>query len=241
MLDQRQIARFENEARAAAQLHHPHIVPVFSVGCERGVHYYAMQYVEGQPFDMAIEEMRNPDAAVCAIGESDRTSSGESRMGSDSSTLRNLANTDSADSRDYFRAICQLGIQAADALQHAHDYGIVHRDVKPSNLLLDREAKLWITDFGLARCQADAGMTTTGQVIGTLNYMSPEQAAGKTGMMDHRTDIYSLGITLYEALTLRPAFEGTDRSELLKRIGEEEPKLPRRINPAIPWIWRRSF
>lgn len=234
VLDQRQIARFENEARAAAQLHHPHIVPVFAVGCERGVHYYAMQYVEGQPFDTAIEEMGRPGAATRAIGEKDHTSSGESKASSDNSTLRSLANTDSAGSRAYFRAICQLGIQAADALQHAHDYGIVHRDVKPSNLLLDREAKLWITDFGLARCQADTGMTTTGQVIGTLNYMSPEQAAGKAGLMDHRTDIYSLGITLYEALTLCPAFEGTDRSELLKRIGEEEPKLPRRINPAIP-------
>ena len=235
VLDQRQIARFENEARSAAQLHHPHIVPVFAVGCERGVHYYAMQYVEGQPFDMAIQEMRRPGAPTRAIGESDRTSPGELKVGSDNSTLRSLANTDSAGSRDYFRAISQLGIQAADALQHAHDYGIVHRDVKPSNLLLDREAKLWIADFGLARCQTDAGMTTTGQVIGTLNYMSPEQAAGKTGLMDHRTDIYSLGITLYEALTLCPAFEGTDRAELLKRIGEEEPKLPRRINPAIPW------
>lgn len=237
VLDQRQIARFENEARAAAQLHHPHIVPVFSVGCERGVHYYAMQYIEGQPLDVAIAQMRS-STGVQPKDDSPEGNENTCVLGSDAgpsvSTLANFVTTDSVGSREYSRRICQLAIQAAEALQHAHDYGIVHRDVKPSNLLLDREGKLWIADFGLARFQTDAGLTTTGQVVGTLHYMSPEQAAGKSGLMDHRTDIYSLGITLYEALTLRAAFEGTDRAELLRRIAEEEPRAPRRINPAIP-------
>ncbi len=236
VLDQRQIARFENEARAAAHLHHPHIVPVFSVGCEEGVHYYVMQYIEGQPLDVAIAQTQ----CVSERPPRDDPPEGEdggptgSDCGPSRSTLKDFATTDPAGSREYFRTICELIIQAAEALQHAHDYGIVHRDVKPSNLLLDRAGKLWITDFGLARFQADAGLTTTGQVIGTLHYMSPEQAAGKSSLMDHRTDIYSLGITLYEALTLHPAFEGPDRAKLLHRIAEEEPRAPRRINAAIP-------
>ena len=237
VLDQRQIARFENEARAAAQLHHPHIVPVFSVGCERGVHYYAMQLIEGQSLDVALAQMGSPsDAEPKDDSAEGNKSTRVLRSVSDSgkSTLANFAATDSVGSREYFRTICRLAIQAADALQHAHDYGIVHRDVKPSNLLLDREGKLWIADFGLARFQADAGLTTAGQVVGSLHYMSPEQAAGKSSVLDHRTDIYSLGITLYEALSLRAAFEGTDRAELLRRIAEEEPRTLRRINPAIP-------
>ena len=90
--------------------------------------------------------------------------------------------------------------------------GIVHRDIKPANLLLDVRGNLWITDFGLARLQGDAGLTMTGDVLGTLRYMSPEQALARRGVVDHRTDIYSLGVTLYELLTLRPAFDGQDRA-----------------------------
>jgi serine/threonine protein kinase len=92
--------------------------------------------------------------------------------------------------------------------------GVVHRDIKPSNLLLDGTGKLWITDFGLAMTQTDAGLTMTGDLLGTLRYMSPEQAAGKRLPLDHRTDVYSLGITLYELLAGRSAFDTTDRAEL---------------------------
>ena len=94
--------------------------------------------------------------------------------------------------------------------------------------------KLWITDFGLARLPADAGMTMTGDLLGTLRYMSPEQAEGKSTILDHRTDIYSLGITLYELLTLRPAFPAIDRQTLLRQIAEQEPVPPRHIKPEIP-------
>ncbi|MCH8047421.1 MAG: protein kinase [Planctomycetes bacterium] len=109
----------------------------------------------------------------------------------------------------------------------------MHRDIKPANLLLDGEGKLWITDFGLARIEADAGMTMTGDVLGTLRYMSPEQALGRRAVVDHRSDVYSLGATLYELLTLRPALEGDDRQEMLRNIATE-PLAPRRLNPAIP-------
>jgi tetratricopeptide (TPR) repeat protein len=136
--------------------------------------------------------------------------------------------------RAYFRRIAGLGVQAAEALDHAHAAGVVHRDVKPANLLLDGHGKLWVTDFGLAHCQSAASLTATGDLVGTLRYMSPEQALAKRVVIDHRTDVYSLGATLYELLTLRPVFDGTDRQELLRQIAFDEPLPPRRLSRAIP-------
>ncbi len=138
----------------------------------------------------------------------------------------------SARPREYFRTVAEMGIQAAEGLDHAHKFGIIHRDIKPANLLLDVYGKLWITDFGLARLQDDAGLTITGDVVGTLRYMSPEQALAKRGYLDHRTDIYSLGATLYELITLRPAIDGQDRQEVLRKIAEDEPPAIGRFDPA---------
>jgi tetratricopeptide (TPR) repeat protein len=130
--------------------------------------------------------------------------------------------------------VARLGVQAAEALEHAHQLGVVHRDVKPANLLVDGRGNLWVTDFGLAHCQNQGGLTMSGDLVGTLRYMSPEQALAQRVMIDHRTDIYSLGMTLYELLTLEPAFAGRDRHELLRQIAFEEPRSPRRLNPALP-------
>src|SRR5262249_34467296 len=115
-----------------------------------------------------------------------------------------------------------------------HQLGVVHRDIKPANLLVDVRGNLWITDFGLAHCQSQAGLTMTGDLVGTLRYMSPEQALAKRVLVDHRTDIYSLGVTLYELLTMEPASAGADRQELLRQIAFEEPRPPRRLSKAIP-------
>src|SRR5437763_15676049 len=112
--------------------------------------------------------------------------------------------------------------------------GVVHRDVKPANLLLDARGRLWVTDFGLAQVQTDARLTATGDLLGTLRYMSPEQALAQPVGVDHRTDVYSLGATLYELLTLEPAFPGRDRQEILRQIALEEPRPPRRLNARIP-------
>jgi hypothetical protein len=134
-------------------------------------------------------------------------------------------------------AFCQIaewGIQAAEALEHAHSVGIVHRDIKPANLMIDGNGALWITDFGLARTAADARLTMTGDVLGTLRYMSPEQAMAKHGLVDHRTDIYSLGATLYELLTGKPAVHGKDREEILNAITLDEPRRLRALQAAIP-------
>jgi serine/threonine protein kinase/tetratricopeptide (TPR) repeat protein len=136
--------------------------------------------------------------------------------------------------RKLFRSVARLGHQAAEALAHAHGVGVIHRDIKPSNLLIDERLHLWITDFGLARIRDDPGPTRTGDFLGTLRYTSPEQLRGDRAVVDPRSDVYALGVTLYELLTLRPTFECDNRQELLHRILEDEPIVPRRINPSIP-------
>ncbi|MEX2318187.1 MAG: serine/threonine-protein kinase [Pirellulales bacterium] len=234
VLDQRQIARFRNEAQAAAQLHHPHIVPVFAVGQEQGVYYYAMQHIDGQSLEQVIAELRKgaeklADQSTQVAGAANGSTTTEHLVpASAPSSPRSIGQG------DFFRTVARLGKESAEALQHAHEHGILHRDVKPSNLLVDERGKLWVTDFGLARMQTDSGMTMTGDVVGTLRYMSPEQAAGRTALVDARTDVYSLGATLYELLTQRQAHPGDDRQSLLRQIVEVEPIRPRRLNPAVP-------
>jgi serine/threonine protein kinase/WD40 repeat protein len=240
VLDPRHLRRFQNEARAAACLHHPNIVPVYNVASDRGVHYYAMQFIEGQTLAALIQERRRQEGFE---GGGPRAEGRPSRGGHAASTLadRNASATSRRDPRSSIvssRAaaleVARLGVQAAEALDHAHQQGVVHRDVKPANLMLDHEGRLWVTDFGLAHIQGDGGLTATGDLLGTLRYMSPEQALARRGLVDHRADIYSLGVTLYELLTLRPAFPGDDRQELLHRIAHEDPVPLRRLNPAVP-------
>jgi eukaryotic-like serine/threonine-protein kinase len=266
-IDPRQLQRFNNEAMAAANLRHENIVPVYFVGSERGVHYYAMQFVDGQSLAALIDELRRlgaegapkgvdkqaknlePGGREEASGSSPRplcdaaettgpyasAPAPETQLSAaDRLAAASLSRERSSRSRRYFDWVARLGRQVALALEHAHQMGITHRDIKPANLLLDARQQVWITDFGLARVGNDAGVTMTGEVLGTLRYASPEQALARHGLVDHRSDIYSLGATLYELITLRPVFEGRDRNELLRQIGEQDPQPPRALNPSVP-------
>jgi serine/threonine protein kinase len=234
-LDPVRLNRFRNEAQAAAQLHHPNIVPVYAVGTERGVWYYAMQIVDGRSLAEALADLRDGehnDQTICdGLTETVSTSTDAGT----SSQLRDAISESAGGSEfQFIRVAVDLCRQAARGLEHAHSMDIVHRDIKPANLILDGTGRLWITDFGLARICNTSTVTATGDLIGTLAYMSPEQAMGNNAVIDHRSDIYSLGATLYELLTLRPVFEEENRAALLKRITTDEPTAPRKVNPLIP-------
>jgi tetratricopeptide (TPR) repeat protein len=240
-LDPRRLERFQNEARAAACLHHSHIVPVHYVGCERGIHFYAMQFIEGLSLADLLAQLRRstgtepPSAPAEAVTGAYRP--GVAGGAGPATTLPRAGLTTQAPGRApaHCRRVAGLGAQAAAALDYAHQVGVVHRDVKPANLLVDARGDVWVTDFGLAQFrQGEGNLTLTGDLVGTLRYMSPEQALAKRVPIDHRTDVYSLGATLYELLTLQPVFGGGDRQELLRQIAFEEPRPPRRLNKAMP-------
>jgi WD40 repeat protein/serine/threonine protein kinase len=257
VLDQKQLQRFRNEAQAAASLDHPNIVGVHSVGCERAVHFYAMQYIEGRTLAQVIGDLRQNAGLVAKDSQGDGLPPSGEKASSDDPTVEFEATPkpDASPSADtdreaqtqaqastegshrtpeFFRAVARLGIQAAEALEHAHQLGVVHRDVKPSNLLVDASGHLWVTDFGLAQTQTGANLTMTGDVLGTLRYMSPEQAQGDRRILDHHTDIYSLGVTLYELLTLEPPFASHDRHKLIHQIIDANVSPPRGLNASIP-------
>jgi tRNA A-37 threonylcarbamoyl transferase component Bud32/outer membrane protein assembly factor BamB len=196
--DQEATERFRREAETVARLHHTNIVPVFGFGCERGVHYYAMQYIEGRSLTCVLEQSQRTGKPIEA------------------------------------EEVAQWGLQAAEALGHAHQRGVIHRDIKPSNLLLDAEGIVWLTDFGLAKRADEVTLTASGALMGTPRYMSPEQAESLARTIDHRTDLYSLGASLYELATGRPVFESATPYGVIMQILTEEPARPRQIRPALP-------
>jgi serine/threonine protein kinase/WD40 repeat protein len=292
--------RFQREARAAAGLHHTNIVPIFGVGEDQGVLYYAMQFIQGQALDAVLEDVKRmrglaitedpadqptlaQSASRAARGlltgqfrsagappsldptpdhlsrelarcervepptpavhseqarrlnrQGERKVKGETcpaqvvAIPGDSGTHSNLSNQPEA---RYYRSVAWLGVQAAEGLAHAHAQGILHRDIKPSNMLLDAQGTLWITDFGLAKAEGANDLTHTGEFVGTLRYMPPERFEGKG---DARSDVYGLGVTLYEMLTLSPAFSGNDRAGLMGQITNDTPPAPSRLVPHLP-------
>jgi WD40 repeat protein len=135
-----------------------------------------------------------------------------------------------SDRRHYFESVARIGQQAAGALVYAHQRGVLHRDIKPSNLLLDESGVVWVTDFGLAKTDED-GLTRTGDILGTFRYMAPERFQGQS---DARSDVYALGLTLYELLTLRPGFDAPDRLRVMELVKESEPPTPRSLDSRIP-------
>jgi serine/threonine protein kinase/tetratricopeptide (TPR) repeat protein len=214
--------RFHREACIAARLHHGHIVPVFGVGTEGGLSYYAMQYIAGQGLDEVLKQIRARRTGSTVARADTRV------VGDPSSGSKALCDDDAA---GYYRNIARLGEQAAEALDYAHSQGVLHRDIKPSNLLLDAAGHLWVTDFGLARSNDTSDLTQTGDVLGTPRFMAPERFRGTA---DARSDVYSLGATLYELLTLEPAFAEADRVKLMEIVLCGRFLPPRQVVPAMP-------
>jgi serine/threonine protein kinase/Tfp pilus assembly protein PilF len=229
LLDGVRLKRFQHEAQAAARLHHTNIVPIFGVGTAEGVHFYAMQFIQGRGLDEVISELRqlkSTERRGKLPAASDR---GEAADQSVTASRGNLSTI--SDTPRYYRSVATLGAQVSEALDHAHRHGVMHRDIKPSNLLLDAAGAVWITDFGLAKADGTEELTHSGDLVGTLRYMAPEQLRGKA---DPRADIYSLGSTLYELLTLRPAFDAPDRAALIRQIVQDDPPRPRKVDARIP-------
>ncbi len=337
------LERFRREARAAARLHHTNIVPVYEVGQDADIRFYAMQFIQGQGLDAVIAELRRLRDRARSESSSDTAQKGQplypggehSRHSIEGTSLAGeveasavlklifggrldpgdrctertevahsmpapspgsdptapagngitrrtaaagdpaLAQTEPAQTRGgalcgdarargegadrprrvpvpsstsailpggtqlsavdsgrraSFHSLAQIGLQVAAGLAYAHARGIVHRDIKPSNLLLDTEGVVWITDFGLAKGDDD-GLTQTGDILGTIRYMAPERFRGEG---DARADVYALGLSLYELVTLRPGFGSLDRLELIEQIKTAEPPRPRAIDARIP-------
>jgi serine/threonine protein kinase/WD40 repeat protein len=206
------LERFKREARAASQLHHTNIVPMFNIGECAGFYFYTMQLIEGQSLDLILAELESPEQAAHASASPGRMILSSTRA-------------------DYYQQVARVGLQAAEALAYAHEKGVLHRDIKPGNLMLDDHGKVWVTDFGLAQIDGVSDLTQSQDVLGTLSHIPPERFRGCT---DARGDIYSLGLTLYEILTRRKAFQTKTRVELVHRILHTSPPSPRSVNGRIP-------
>jgi WD40 repeat protein/serine/threonine protein kinase len=252
--------RFQHEAKAAARMHHTNIVPVFDVGSDGEHLYYAMQLIHGQGLDLVIDDLRRLRAQstaaptdkaadqsiaaslvagrferenLAAPGPDDAGATAAFEGSAPSSAMlpgQSEMPTATSDRRSYFRSVAQIGVQTASALSYAHGRGIIHRDIKPANLLLDTTGNVWVTDFGLAKT-GDSAMTHTGDILGTVRYMSPERFRGQC---DVRADVYALGMTLYELLTLKAAYSSGDRLKLIELIRQTEAASPRSLDARIP-------
>jgi serine/threonine protein kinase/WD40 repeat protein len=240
------LRRFHREARSAAQLHHSNIVPVFGVGSEDARHFYTMQFIPGVGLHQVLDEIRGLEArrpadlpaADSFAGPDDVTVVGElarpllrdlhPRQSPPAGPAGRMASTAIDSGNRYCRSVARIGLQVAEALAHAHEQGTLHRDIKPANILLDAHGDAWVTDFGLAKAVDDEDLTHTGDLVGTLRYMAPERFRGNC---DPRSDVYALGLTLYELLARRPAFPESDRHALMRRVALADP--PRLDSVAV--------
>ena len=276
------LRRFHIEARSAAKLHHTNIVSVFDFGEQDGVCYYVMQYIEGQPLDRILADLRrlkaddsrainatvsvSPDAAAivprtvaqrllsgqfaCATslefesnppqtaathvhGHDPATEGSDDRQAQGANEPASVASSSLGGSGHarYFHEVARIGAQVADALEYAHRSGVLHRDIKPPNLLLDEMGNVWVTDFGLAKLEGGDETSHSHELVGTLRYMAPERFRG---ISNRSGDVYSLGATLYELITLQPAFDGHDQPRLIDRIVHDQPERPRKIDRQVP-------
>ncbi|MHC4432787.1 MAG: serine/threonine-protein kinase, partial [Planctomycetota bacterium] len=234
--DKTAIMRFRREARAAAKLHHTNIIAIYAEGEENGICYYAMEMLTGRSLDKVIKELRSLREAGVGRAALARDAL---RILSDGSKRFNTRKDgshaeESSTGRSYYDCVARLMAEAAMALDYAHRRDVIHRDVKPSNLMLTDEGHLVLMDFGLARLLDEQRMTLTGSFVGTPHYMSPELIAGHQDQIDHRIDVYSLGATLYELLALIPPFEGIRQEQITHKILHRDPVKLRQLDDNIP-------
>lgn len=220
--------RFQREAEAVANLHHTNIVPIFGVGEQDGTPFFAMQLIEGRPLHRELNEIETDRAGDTTVEYRGRDDLPHGRSPVRSSATSHASEAQAGQKQ--WRRIARIGTQVADALHHAHAHGILHRDIKPANLLLDRAGVVWVTDFGLAKTE-DSDLTAHGDVVGTLRYIAPESFSGQT---DERSDLYSLGLTLYELLAGHPAFDAAERAEILQRIVDGDMPSLQKCAPGVP-------
>jgi len=232
------VARFEHEARTAAQLQHRNIVPVFRCGQENGYCFFVMQFINGVGLDRVIDRLRSTDDIVY----SEEIQRQESQRLSRSKKAISLPNTTSEPAagspgrrkltRTSWSSFTKIAIQTTQAIRAAHSAGILHNDIKPGNLLLDADGRVWVTDFGLSQpIEKQRSPALDPAIAGTLRYIAPERLLGQQSAS---CDVYSMGATLYELCLQRPAFEHSDREELTRSIMEVRPVRPRNINRDIP-------
>ena len=208
------VKRFKAEAEAAASLTHPNIVPIYEIGEHEGQHYFSMGLIEGPNLREALAARANSEV---------RTGQSEIR---ESATPANSAYEP--------KAAAELLATIAGAVHYAHQRGVLHRDLKPGNILLDANGQPHLTDFGLAKLvQKESTLTLTYAVLGTPAYMSPEQARGDTRAVTTATDVYGLGAVLYEMLTGTPPFGGGTSAETIRQVLDKEPRRPSFWNPAV--------
>ena len=219
------IGRLRHEAKAVAGLSHSSIVPIYRYGHEQDLHFLAMEYVEGLTFEEWLSE-------AAGGGDATRSDTGQATGGKEGGSDAPPAVGGLLDRAQIREAISVL-VRIGDAIQYAHDKGVIHRDLKPSNILLGPGGAAKVTDFGIALVAADAAGPNTAELIGTPHYMSPEQAGVVSSELDFRTDIFSLGVGLYRVLTSRLPFTGETMTVILNSICNDQPRSPRAINAAV--------
>ncbi len=211
------VERFRREAKAVARLSHPGVVRLVRAGEESSRPYLVMEYIEGHTLADEILLQRHARDGV--------------------ELPPHLADSEPqlpTDEAGRYRAAVELVRSMADALGHAHDRGVLHRDIKPQNVLLDKQGQPHMVDFGLAHVEGEQELTRTGDVEGTPNYMSPEQVRAERDRIDLRTDVYSLGVVLYELLTLRRPFNAPTANQVMQNITRTMPPRIRRVAPSVP-------
>ncbi|MEM7308214.1 MAG: serine/threonine-protein kinase [Planctomycetota bacterium] len=246
--------RFEREIKAIAGLKHGRIVPIYEVGEAAGVPYFTMEYVEGKTLSEVVSVLRQLDvptdelntthlgAATFLQPSDDDTAfdpertppGGVESQAPDPSSPPPPRSVPSTWGKTYVETICGMMLDVADALQHAHEHGVVHRDVKPSNILVSVDGRALLFDFGLARMELEDTVTMSGDFAGTPYYVAPEQISARGRGVDARSDVYALGVTLFELLTLRRPFEGKNAQQIFRHVLSKDPPLPRRFNKLIP-------